>query len=114
MLDGQRFGDDGTSTAGSEQAGDRHNQMDEKKRQVARNPDRLSSKQRFASLGFCLDLSYELRIRHQQVIAFGLFVRTGANSFYQGIAFRISNRENMLWPKGRDFPETPTRWTLRT
>ena len=114
MLDGQRFGDCGTSTAGSEQAGDRDNQIDEKKRQVTHNSDRLPSKQRFTSLGFCLDLSDELRIRHQQVIAFGPLVRPGANSIYQGIAFRISNRENMLWPKGRDFPETPTRWTLRT
>ncbi len=65
MLDEQRFGDDGTSTAGSEQADDRHHQMDEKKSQVAHNPDSLPSAQPYASLGFCLDLSYELRILHQ-------------------------------------------------
>ena len=43
VLDEQRFGDDGTSTAGSERAGDRHNQMDEKKSPVAHNPDSLPS-----------------------------------------------------------------------
>ncbi len=60
MLDEQEFGDDGTSTAGSEQAGDRDNQMDAKNSQVAHNPDSLPSAQPFASLGFCLDLSDEL------------------------------------------------------
>ncbi len=66
MLDGHVFGDAGTSTAGAEQAGDRHNQMDEKKSQVAHNPDSLPSAQPFASLRFCLDVSYELRIRYQR------------------------------------------------
>ncbi len=68
MLDGQRFGDDGTSTAGSEQAGDRDHQVDEKKSQVPHNPDSLPSAQPFASLGFRLDLSDELRYRHQQLL----------------------------------------------
>ncbi len=39
--------------------------MDVKKSQVAQNHDSLPSAQPFASLGFCLDLSYELQIRHQ-------------------------------------------------
>ncbi len=65
MLDEQRFGDDGTSIAGFEQAGDHHHQMDEKESQVAHHPDSLPSAQPNQSLGFCLDLSYELRIRHQ-------------------------------------------------
>ncbi len=69
MLDEQRFGDAGTSTDGSEQAGDRHNQMDDKKGQVTLNPDSLPSAQPFVSFGFCLDLSYELRIRYQHVTA---------------------------------------------
>ncbi len=67
MLDEQRFGDAGTGTTGSEQAGDRHNQVDEKKSQLAHNPDSLPSAQRFAGFGFCLDLSYALRIRHPHV-----------------------------------------------
>ena len=66
MLNEQRFGDDGTSIAGFEQAGDRHHRMDEKKSPVAHNPGRLPSAQPFASLGFCLDVSYELRIRYRQ------------------------------------------------
>ncbi len=67
MHDELRFGDDGTSTVGSEQAGERYDQMDEKKSEVALNPDSLPSAQPCASLGFCLDLGYELRICHQQV-----------------------------------------------
>ena len=67
MLDVQRFGDDGTSTSGSERAGDRHNQINEKKSPVAHNRDSLPSAQTFAGLGFCSNLSYELRIRHQHV-----------------------------------------------
>ena len=67
MLDELRFGEHRTSTAGSEHVGDRHNQMDEKKRRVARSPDSRPSVQPFTSLGFCLDLRYELQIRYQQV-----------------------------------------------